>query len=307
VEREVREEVKESAWTSIFESRESTAPPTAAQLDEVQRLKHQLGLIGGLDEGIEQEYSQTNERYTFLKTQFDDLIKAAAQLEEGIAELDRTIKERFDDAFQKINEEFGKFFKSLFSGGSAKLVLLREEVQAEAAEEAEEEEADDDVKSRGRKVPVGTTSPIRGDHVALRDKDEVDEKAPNKGERVVTGIEIQATPPGKRLKGIAMLSGGERALTSIALICAIISNNPSPFVVLDEVDAALDEANSQRFAAILAHLAKQTQFVTITHNRATMEKANILYGVTMGDDGVSRMLSVKLEEAEGVIKKYGNR
>ncbi|MBI4090180.1 MAG: chromosome segregation protein SMC [Candidatus Kerfeldbacteria bacterium] len=282
VEREVREEVKEQAWSPIFDSRESTAPPTPEQLDEVQRFKHQLGLIGGLDEGVEQEYTQTNERYTFLKTQYDDLIKASAQLEAGIVELDQTIKERFDDAFHKINQEFGKFFKSLFSGGSAKLVLLREEVVAEPDAEAEEDETDDD-------------------------QGEVDKKKPAQGEKVVTGIEIQATPPGKRLKGIAMLSGGERALTSIALICAIISNNPSPFVVLDEVDAALDEANSQRFAAILAHLAKQTQFVTITHNRATMEKANILYGVTMGDDGVSRMLSVKLEEAEHVIKRYGNR
>ncbi len=104
-----------------------------------------------------------------------------------------------------------------------------------------------------------------------------------------------------------MLSGGERALTAIALICAIISNNPMPFAVLDEVDAALDEANSQRFAAILEQLSHKTQFVTITHNRATMEKATILYGVTMGDDGVSKLLSVKLEEAEHVIKKFGNR
>ncbi|MBI4426044.1 MAG: AAA family ATPase [Candidatus Kerfeldbacteria bacterium] len=279
VEREIREEVKEAAWAAIFDRPEATSPPTPEQLDEVQRLKHQLGLIGGLDEAVEKEYTDTKERYTFLKTQYDDLIKAAGQLEQGIAELDRTIKERFDEAFHKINEEFGKFFKTLFSGGSAKLVLLKEEVAEEAPtdEEGEGEDEEEEV------VPKQT------------------------GEKVVTGIDIQATPPGKRLKGIAMLSGGERALTSIALICAIIANNPSPFVVLDEVDAALDEANSQRFAAILEHLAKQTQFVVITHNRATMEKSNILYGVTMGDDGVSRMLSVKLEEAEHVIKKYGNR
>ena len=101
-----------------------------------------------------------------------------------------------------------------------------------------------------------------------------------------------------------MLSGGERALTAIALICAIISANPSPFVVLDEVDAALDEANSERLAKILDDLSHKIQFIVITHNRASMRRANILYGVTMGEDGVSKLLSIKLEEAgENKIKK----
>ncbi len=98
-----------------------------------------------------------------------------------------------------------------------------------------------------------------------------------------------------------MLSGGERALVSIALICAIIRANPSPFVVLDEVDAALDEANSERFAQILAKLAHNTQCITITHNRATMEQSNILYGVTMDENGVSKLLSVDLEKAVASI------
>ena len=114
----------------------------------------------------------------------------------------------------------------------------------------------------------------------------------------LAGIEIQATPPGKKIKSISMLSGGERALTAIALICAIISANPSPFVVLDEVDAALDEANSERLAKILDDLSSKTQFIVITHNRAPMRRANVLYGVTMGDDGVSKLLSVKLDEAQ---------
>lgn len=112
----------------------------------------------------------------------------------------------------------------------------------------------------------------------------------------VAGIDIQATPPGKKLKALNLLSGGERALTSIALVSAIMATNPSPFVVLDEVDAALDEANTMRFANILEELQKLTQFIVVTHNRATMEKADVLYGVTMGDDGVSKLLSVKLED-----------
>ncbi len=282
VEREIKEEVRDDAWTSIFESTEQTMLPKPEDAEELLRIKHQLALIGGIDEGIEKEFHETDDRYRTLKTQYDDLIKASAQLESGIEELDRTIKERFDEAFNKINEQFGKYFRTLFNGGTAKLILQKEIVEEE--EEKEEEGEDDD-----------------------EDDDVPAPKPVAKSERVVTGIEIQATPPGKRLKGVGMLSGGERALTSIALICSIISNNPSPFVVLDEVDAALDEANSQRFAAILNHLATDTQFVTITHNRATMEKANILYGVTMGDDGVSKLLSVKLEQAEEVIKRYGNR
>ncbi len=117
-------------------------------------------------------------------------------------------------------------------------------------------------------------------------------------EDAFSGIEIQATPPGKRFTSISLLSGGERALTSIALICAIMATNPSPFVVLDEVDAALDEANSRTFAGIIVGLAHKTQFVVVTHNRNTMMEANVLYGVTMGNDGVSQIVSVKLEDVE---------
>ena len=95
-----------------------------------------------------------------------------------------------------------------------------------------------------------------------------------------------------------MLSGGERALTSIALLFAIAAVNPPPFLILDETDAALDEHNSQRYGAILIELAKRTQLIVITHNRETMKSAGVLYGITMGDDGVSRLLSLKLEEAE---------
>jgi chromosome segregation protein len=118
----------------------------------------------------------------------------------------------------------------------------------------------------------------------------------------VTGIDIKATPPGKKLASIQALSGGERALTSIALLCSLLACFPSPFVVLDEVDAALDDANTIRFGQILGTLSHQTQFITITHNRETMAQANTLYGVTMGDDGISKILSVKLEQAKSFAK-----
>ncbi len=238
-------------------------------LPEIQKLKHQLELIGGTDPESVSEYTKVKERHDFLTTQSEDLEKAITSLEGAIAELDETIKQQFDTAFEKINEEFQKFFRTLFNGGAAKLVLVKEIPQEE--------------------------SPL----LAGEGGGEVEENLKPKAQSlkpIVAGIDIHATPPGKRLKGIGMLSGGERALTSIALICAFISNNPAPFVVLDEVDAALDEANSGRFAAILDELAHKTQFIAITHNRATMHKSSLLYGVTMGDDGVSKVLSVKLEE-----------
>ncbi len=100
-----------------------------------------------------------------------------------------------------------------------------------------------------------------------------------------------------------MLSGGERSLASIALICAIIANNPSPFVILDEVDAALDEANTQRFGKIIDELSHKTQFIVITHNRGTMQHANVLYGVTMGDEGISSLISLQLEEAAKIVRQ----
>jgi chromosome segregation protein len=112
------------------------------------------------------------------------------------------------------------------------------------------------------------------------------------------GIEIIAQPPGKRLQSLNQLSGGERALTAVALLMAIQRVNPSPFCLLDEVDAALDEANVLRFRQELSDLAGTTQAIVITHNRGTIEGADILYGVTMGDDGVSEVLSLRLDQVE---------
>ncbi len=216
----------------------------------MNKLRSQLEWIGGIEPETITEYHETKKRFEELHAQTQDLKEAVISLENIIAELDKTIKERADVAFKQLDHEFGVFFKKLFNGGDARILKL------------------EDVEKEGEE----------GEEI----------------EMVEGGIEIQATPPGKRLKSVNLLSGGERALTSIALICAIMAVNPSPFVVLDEVDAALDEANSRKFADIIDSLANKTQFVVVTHNRATMNKANELYGITMGDDGVSQLLSVKL-------------
>jgi len=113
-----------------------------------------------------------------------------------------------------------------------------------------------------------------------------------------SGIDIEVQPPGKKLQSLFLLSGGERALTVIALLFALLSYQPSPFCILDEIDAALDEANVDRFAKFLAAYAESTQFIVITHRKGTMEAAHVLHGVTMEESGVSKLLSVKLSEKE---------
>lgn len=249
--------------------------------DRLLRLRHQLELIGGIDESVTKEYGEAEERFTFLSTQVADLRGAIASTEKVIDELDEQIKKQSDVAFKAIATEFQKYFEILFGGGRCSLVkLTKEEVDGSRDEGSE------------------TTVAELAHHEDVDSLESIAKRVEERKDAVI-GIDIQATPPGKRLKALNLLSGGERALTSIALVSAIMATNPAPFVVLDEVDAALDEANTVRFANILNELRKLTQFIVITHNRATMEKADMLYGVTMGDDGVSKLLSVKLEDYVG--------
>ena len=252
---------------------------------ELQRLKHQLELTGGIEPEVVSEYQQTKTRYDFLAEQMDDLQTATASLESIIRDLDATIEKKFLVSFKEINEKFTQYFKVLFDGGKAQLVLQRADTHKEEVELLPE---DEEATLADKSAPSAKEKFLATEKIKAS---------------FFSGVEISATPPGKKLSTINALSGGERALTSIALICSIISNNPSPFVVLDEVDAALDEANSERYAAILDSLMDKTQFITVTHNRATMRRASILYGVTIGEDGVSKLLSVKFAEADELAIK----
>lgn len=237
---------------------------------EIAKIKHELETIGGIDPEVDKEFRETKERHDFLETQTRDLEEGLEKTKKAARDLDGIIEREFGKSFSSIQKYFNEYFKTLFGGGSADLKLQRENELDMLTEEAAATLTEDE---RAR----------------LADE-------------YRTGITIAASPPNKKVSSISMLSGGERALVSIALICSIIKTNPSPFVVLDEVDAALDEANSERFALILEKLARETQFVAITHNRSTMEKASILYGVTMGADGVSKLLSVDLEKAVASAK-----
>lgn len=278
LEHEMANELKERVERVKQEAarREPAAPTAHGPLSpedssaRIQKLKYQLELIGGIDPEVMKEFGETNERYLHLKTESEDLRKSIMHLEQVIVELNRTIDTRFTETFQKIRDNFERYFKILFGGGQAKLERRKIEVMHTPGDESDGESLEQ---------PVTKELTLAEKFAAASYE-----------------IEISASPPGKRIKSITTLSGGERALTAIALISAIIAVNPSPFVVLDEVDAALDENNSIRFSEIIRELSSKSQFIVITHNRYTMEHASTLYGVTMKDDGTSQLLSVKLDE-----------
>jgi chromosome segregation ATPase len=231
---------------------------------DIARLKVQLEHIGGIDPLVVEEYEETQKRYDFLLQESEDLKKAMESLRQVIREMEEKIQKEFDQAFKQIGQEFEKYFKIIFGGGKAELAKVKIKNRQKGSEETEGEE--------------GSEEPTEDDGQSE------------------TGVEIYACPPGKKITSLSMLSGGERSLTSLALLFAIISHNPPPFAVLDEVEAALDEANSRRFSRVLGEFSQHTQFIAITHNRETMRQASLLYGVTMGEDGISKLLSVRLDQ-----------
>lgn len=235
---------------------------------KLERMKIRLEESGAIgSEDILKEFKETTEREQFLLRELADLEASSIKLKALIAELTQTLEVKFADGVAKINTQFDAFFKLMFDGGGASLVTVKE-----------------------KKLKRGAS--VEGDEDEASDEDvEVQE-----------GIDIQLSIPHKRVKGIHMLSGGERALISIALIFAMSQVNPPPFLILDETEAALDEANSRRYGDMIENLAKKSQLILITHNRETMSRAGVLYGITMGQDGISKLLSVKFEEALAVAK-----
>lgn len=241
---------------------------------EIERLKIKIEEAGiGNGDAVVREFNQTKERDEFLGRELADLEHSAASLKDIIVELEKTIDGKFTEGLKLINVALHDFFMKLFGGGEAKL-------------EVEE--------------PRRASKRVR-DSLEEIDEDDMEEEISEK-EELYAGLSISVQLPRKKVRGLEVLSGGERALTSIALIFSMSQVNPPPFLVLDETDAALDEANSRRYADMIRELGAKSQLIVITHNRATMAAAGELYGVTMGSDGVSQLLSVKLEEAEKVAK-----
>ena len=241
---------------------------------EIERGKIRLEDIGAQGgEDVEKEFTETTERDKYLENEIADLVKTQESLYSLIAELNEKLNNEFRDGVKKINKQFSDFFTLMFGGGVAELFVVK-------------------IEKRGKRKDTDIDlSDVPGD-VPDTEEEEEDEE----------GIDIAVSLPHKKTKGLVMLSGGERALTSIALLFAISQVNPPPFMVLDETDAALDEANSRKYGDMIENLAKLSQLMVITHNRETMSRAGTLYGITMGSDAVSKVLSISFEDAQAVAK-----
>lgn len=233
----------------------------------IERLKikiEEAGIANGDD--VLREFRHTTERDEFLAREVSDLESSIEKLRHIIAELEETMDSKFTEGLVRINEALHLFFTKLFGGGGAKLTVEKPRIRA------------------------------------ARNIEEEDEMPEDEEDELYAGVSIAVSLPRKKVRGLEVLSGGERALTSIALIFAMSQVNPPPFLILDETDAALDEANSRRYADMIRELSARSQLIVITHNRATMSAAGELYGVTMDGDSVSKILSVKFDEALRVAK-----
>jgi chromosome segregation protein len=227
-----------------------------------------MGGAGGSE--MLKEYKDMEERDRFLLRETEDLKKSAESLSTLIKELKEKLDVQFDEGIDKINKQFSNFFSLMFGGGSASITVFEEK----------------------KKARVFDPEALDEEQYAMEEEETEPER----------GIDIKVNLPQKKIRDLAMLSGGERALTSIALLFAISQVNPPPFLVLDETDAALDEANSRKYGDMLENLSKFSQLIVITHNRETMSRAGVIYGVTTGSDSVSKLLSIKFEEAVEIAK-----
>ena len=225
-------------------------------VQQIQSWKAGLGELGAINFVAQKEYDDLLEREDFLSSQKQELEDALAVLTETIKESERMGREKFHKTFHRLSDEFRELFPILFPGGQAELEL----VAVEGSGSPEEEETSD----------------------AAAEEEE--------------GVEIMVQLPGKRRQPLNLFSGGEKALTAIALIFSFLKTKPTPFCLLDEVDAPLDEANVARYNALLQALQERFQFLVITHNRKTMEVFDVLYGITMQEPGVSKIVGVDLEQ-----------
>lgn len=260
--------------------------PRQSQLDrrrQIEKNKIRLEEMGGGGgDEVLREYKDAEERDAFLAKELVDLQTSSDALKSLITELNTKLDELFKEGIGKINKEFNKFFGLMFGGGSAELKLVKEE------------------KRRKRKGGDDGLDDLSEAMASSKDAGALE--AAMDAEPVEEGIDIHVSLPHKRIKGLTMLSGGERALTSIALLFAMSQVNPPPFVILDETDAALDEANSKKYGDMIEALSKHSQLILITHNRETMSRAGVIYGVTMGGEGYSKLLSIAFDEAVAVAK-----
>ena len=247
------------------------------------RRREQLGPVNPLAKA---EYDEAVAHVEELEAQRTDLETAMRELRALIRDTDRQIRETFEETFAAAARNFEELAERLFPGGRGRLRLVREDAGPRRVLGGA------DVSGDGDDAGSGSGS---GPDEAGSDDDagaEAEESGLDPADDL--GVEIEITPAGKSMKRLSLLSGGEKSMTAIAFLFAVFLARPCPFYILDEVEAALDDLNIARFLDLLRAYADRAQFIVVTHQKRTMEAADTLYGVSMGDDGVSKVVSRRL-------------
>ena len=265
-----------------------------ARLERLERRRERLGPVNPL---AAREYEEALEHVEELEAQRTDLEEALAELRRLIRETDRLIRESFEETFEAARRNFEDVIGRLFPGGSGRLRRVSAPRPRPVLGGTDEDEE--------AATPTFGTEPATA---AERGEEQNDDPAANPSAGFpadgsfsfdAPGIEIEVTPAGKTTKRLSLLSGGEKSLVALAFMFAVFLARPCPFYILDEVEAALDDSNIDRFLSLVRAYSDRAQFIVITHQRRTMEAADVLYGVSMGGDGVSKVVSRRLErEAE---------
>ncbi|MFH0888834.1 MAG: hypothetical protein V1871_06465 [Planctomycetota bacterium] len=256
--------------------------------DSIEELKKRLGEMTDVNLSAIDQLKSLEERNDFLGTQEQDLIKSKESLRNFIYKTNRECREQFETTFELIRTNFNQLFRKLFGGGRAELILerpVKDETKAEDQVKTDAEVNTDDNANANAEAESQSQSQHHYNDI------------------LECGIDIIAKPAGKEPTSIKLLSGGEKTLTAFALTMAIFKLQPSPFCILDEADSALDENNVDRFCGLINDFSKETQFIIITHNKKTMLSGDRLYGVTMPTLGISKKISIKMEEIEKFLSE----
>jgi chromosome segregation protein len=262
-----------------------------ARVERLTRRREQLGPVNPL---AQEEYAEAIAHVEEMEGRRADLETALRELRSLIRDTDRQIQETFQQTFDAAAHNFEELVGDVFPGGSGRLRLVSEEQPARAVLGGQP------LKEGRRSASGGLGASARGEATQESDPEAAEvaaEQEAELGERHdedLLGVEIEITPAGKSTKRLSLLSGGEKSMTALAFLFAVFLARPCPFYILDEVEAALDDLNLDRFLALLRRYADRAQFIVITHQKRTMEAADWLYGVSMGGDGVSKVLSRRL-------------
>jgi len=269
---------------TLPDSDEPLDPEQAAglrsRIDRLLRRREQLGPVNPLAKA---EYEEAIAHVEELERQRTDLETALRELRTFIRDTDRQIQETFEETFTAAARNFEELAEHVFPGGRGRLRLVREETQAKRV-------------LGGQGAQDAATTPDEESEKAAEAEAQQLEDGPQAEEEL--GVEIEITPAGKSMKRLTLLSGGEKSMTAIAFLFSVFLAKPCPFYILDEVEAALDDLNISRFLALLQRYRDRAQFIVVTHQKRTMEAADTLYGVSMGDDGVSKVISRRLPRDE---------